>query len=302
MITVLLISLLASHLLCMNVSSAGPLLCLVLNRKRTPGDESQPDRTAVQLAMWSLLLLFIGTALGIALGYVQIASGDISLSGVFPLFANKIRWGILELICSAGWMLGYWGWLRWKPPTGSVMRWLHNLLAVLASTNLLYHFPPLLTIMSKAASGEIAITEHVDAATFRELCYTPNVLAHALHFLFASIAVAGVFTMMLANRSENPERPVVLGARAALVATSLQLPAGIWLLFVTPAASQAKLMGGDGIATMLFAGSLFCVFYLLHHLSTLAFGEVDQRAPMRCAALLIGVVWMMTGVLHFIRI
>ena len=126
--------------------------------------------------------------------------------------------------------------------------------------------------MSKVACGEITVTEEVDAATFRGFFYTPNVLAHTLHFWWASIAVSGVFLFWLTRKYNNPQPYVLVGARVALAATALQLPTGLWLLLVTPPQSQSKLVGGDGLTTGLFVASLIGTFYLLQNLATLALG------------------------------
>ena len=90
-------------------------------------------------------------------------------------------------------------------------RFLHGSLALLAATNLLYHFPPLLTIMTMSAGGEIELAGEVDAATFRQLFSTPNVLAHTLHFWLASVAVSGVVVFWLARRLADRNRIMSLG-------------------------------------------------------------------------------------------
>lgn len=301
MVTFVLILLLAGHLLCMNVSSAAPLLCIwFADRKAVSGDSASRE-VAQQLAVWSVFLLVVGIAIGLIVGVLSTLTGDSRLVDTFPFFRRKIGWGVLELLCSLVWMLGYWAWLKWKTPQHIVTRFLHGVLALMAATNLLYHFPPLLTVMSRVACGEIAVTEEVDAAAFRSLFYTPNVLAHTLHFWWASIAVSGIFLFWLTRRSEDSRPFVLVGARVALAATALQLPTGLWLLFVTPPESQSRMVGGDSLATGLFVASLISAFYLLQNLATLALGEIEQNLPKRCGWLLLATVVMMTGTLHLLR-
>ena len=298
MFTVISVLLLSAHLMCMNVSSAGPLLCVWLARRNA---HQASAKLAKSLSLWTVWLLLAGIVLGLALGLGAMWRGDRSLVDVLPFFKHKIAWGIVELSCSLGWMTGYWAWLRWRPPTGRATRYAHAGLAVLSATNLLYHFPILLTVMSRCASGEIAVDEHVNAAMFRALAWQPNVMAHAVHFWLASIAVSGVFLFWLVRKEEEAESFLVLGARVALVATALQLPVGLWLLFVTPQEAQTRLVGGDALTSGLFVVSLFCAFYLLQNLASIAFGEVSERLLKRSAALLIVTVVLMSGTLHLIR-
>ena len=262
--------LLALHLLCMNVSSAGPLLCIWLHWRGTRNDDAGSVRMAREMAFWSVLSLVVGSLLGVAVGYLSMVSGDRRLVEILPLFRDKIGWGVLELLCSSVWMLGYWVWLKFLPPKRTVATWLHRSLAVLSATNLLYHFPPLLTVMAQTSRGRYQIDEPVTAAAFRRLIYTPEVLAHTSHFLLASIAVSGVFLWWLARRLDEPKPMYVQGARVALLATVLQIPAGIWLLTVIPAAAQSRLLlGGSGAGRIRLFILAFLQISLLRRLNYL---------------------------------
>lgn len=298
MFALISILLLSAHLLCMNVSSAGPVLCIWLAK-----DKQQ--RTAVQLAerlaLASLCLLLVGTMLGLLLGWTTVIGGDRRLLEVLPFFRRKIGWGLLELLCSLTWLLGYWAWLKWRPPRSRLAGICHAGLAVLSTTNLLYHFPPLLTVMSKAASGEIEISEPVDAAAFRSLFCTPNVLAHSLHFVWASFAVSGVYLFSLAKRMQDPSAFLAFGARIALATTVMQLPTGLWLVLTTSPLSQARLVGGEVLPTMLFGASVLAAFFLLQELALLAWGEASESNRKKSTWLLVSTVVMMTGTLHLMR-
>jgi len=263
------------------------------------GDE-QARNVCRQLAFWTTWLLPVGMILGIGLGFTHFAAGDTALFDIWPLFRRKIFWGILEVLCSFFWMLAYWAWfIRW-PPKGRTSRFFHGLLAVMSATNLLYHFPPLLTVMRKTAHGELTFSGPVSAADFRAVAYLPSVLAHSLHFWLASAAVSGVFLFWLTRHSADHDRFVRLGARIALGATLLQFPSGIWLLFATPQAAQSRLIGGHGLATALFLASLLGAFYLLQELATLAMGEVSAKQTKRTAALLVALVVSMSATLQLL--
>ena len=296
-----LILLLAAHLLCMNVSSAGPLLCIWYADRKANSTKPWAQNIALSLSKWTVILLLLGVALGLALGTTSMLVGESQLVETLPLFRRKIVWGIVELFCSLGWMLGYWFWLKRRPPQGFTARFLHGGLAVLSATNLLYHFPPLLTVMTKAARGDLEVTEPVTAATFRGLVYQPIVMAHTLHFWWASLAVSGVFLFWLARKNEHAQEITQFGAGVALAATVLQLPTGLWLLFVTPAQSQSKLVGGDALITSLFLFSMVAAYLLVQNLAVLALGDYDGKLPKRCGWLMLATVVMMSGTLHLLR-
>ena len=300
---IVMMVLLAAHLLCMNISSAAPLLCVWFADIRC-ATRSEADREMAQLlAVSSIGMLFLGITLGLANGTISFLLGDRSLLETLPHFQRKIFWGILELICSFVWMLAYSAWLKWRPPRQRIAAFLHGTLAVMSATNLLYHFPPLMSVMSKVANGEISVSGDVDAGTFRSLAFTPNVMALTLHFAWASLAVTGMFLFWLARNQEPPEKTkyVTLGARVACIATAFQLPTGLWLLFATPSTTQARLMGGEPLTACLFLGSLIAAFYLLQCLAILSFGEYDRKLVSRSSWLMITTVFLMSATLHLLR-
>jgi len=301
LVDISLIALLAGHLICMNIASVGPLLCVLLLRPAIRTGFEDASRIAAQLALWSVGLLLLGIIVGVALGFLAWAAGERSLVQILPEFGRKITWGVLEIICSLGWMLGYWIWLKRRLPQSLVARYLHAGLAVLSATNLLYHFPPLLTVMTQAATGEIVVTQAVDAATFRKLALNPNVMAHTVHFWLACGAVSSVFLFWLVRKLERPEPYFALGGRIALGATLLQIPTGCWLLIVCPPALQSRLTGGHVIATSLFIASLVCVFLLLQNLATLVIGEADRKPARKATIYMAATVILMTGALHYLR-
>jgi hypothetical protein len=178
---------------------------------------------------------------------------------------------------------------------------MHASLAVLSATNLLYHFPGLLTVMSKAAYGEIEVPQTITAATFRHLVFSPDVIAHSVHFTLASIAVTGVFLTWIAGRGLEAAPFRLLGARIALAATLAQIPSGVALLVLTPTIAQTRLLGADSFALGLFIGSMVSVFFLLQDLSMLAFGDAPPGTTSRCRWILILTVLLMTGALRMSR-
>lgn len=285
---------LSAHLLCMNVCSAGPLLCIWLNRKQATADSKA---VGLDLAWHCLWLLAIGIVLGLLLGTTSWAFGDRDLLDALPLFRSKVLWGIAEIGCSFGWLWGYWAWLKWRPPTSTLTRILHASLPILSATNLLYHFPPLMTLLSQAANGDLVISEPLDSAAYRALVFTPHVMAHALHIWLASFAVSGVFLFWLTRNLTAPEPFYLLGSRVALVATLAQIGSGVWLLLATPADKQSQLLGSDLWTTGLLVVSILAAFQLLQQLAAMAFGDTEKKLARHCGWLMIATVTLMTAVL-----
>jgi len=292
-----LVLLLAFHLMCMNVCSAGPLICVWLHRKA-----SSPDAKlcALKLARSSYWALVVGILSGLTLGVLTWLSGDHTLVDTLPFFRSKVNWGIAELMCSLVWTLAYWAWMNWRPPVGALARFAHAGLAVLTATNLLYHFPSLMTVLSNVAAGDIEVTSHVDSRAFRTLIYSPNVLAHSLHIWIASFAVSGVYLFFLARKLDAPRPIFVTGARIALAATLAQIGSGFWLIIAIPPHQQSQLLGGNLWATGLLLLSMLAAFQLLQLLATLALGDFEEGLPKRIFKMMVVTVVLMSGTLHML--
>ena len=90
-------------------------------------------------------------------------------------------------------------WTRWRNRP-----WLHGLFAVLAATNLLYHFPPLMVVLNALAVRPEMVTEPIiTRPIYRELMLRPDVLSQSLHFVVASVAAAGVALVVVAWRQRT---------------------------------------------------------------------------------------------------
>ncbi|MEO2022659.1 MAG: hypothetical protein ABGX05_12635, partial [Pirellulaceae bacterium] len=209
------------------------------------------------------------------------------------------HFGVWEWLFSAGLLYGYrWSWRDATTccPAKRRLRWL---LPLLASTNLLYHFPPLFLIFSQLDPAGEALT----SAQFRARLVDGYVVARTLHFCLAALAVTGIALVVFAlKQSRGSEsnvdsvRPARWGARLALVATLLQLPAGIWIVLEMGPGAQRQLMGGSLVATGLFGLSLIGALALIHYLSAIAFGKFRREVAVRTISLMILIVLLMTVV------
>jgi hypothetical protein len=287
--------LLAVHLLAMNVASAGPLVGAWLAWRGE--QDSAHSRRVFRTSLYALL---VGSLLGGSL-LVWPSDGLREALGRFP--ADAYWFGALELLFSTACMavLAFGG-------TPIVRRsWLVGGLAVASATNLLYHFPPLMAVLGElAADPAWAKADVIDRAALLQLWARPEVISLWAHFVFASIAVSCVATMLPTRSSslEEREEPASrvdrrLGA-VALVVSALQIPVGLWLLGTTGVGERDLILGGGLIATLCFGGGVLAALWLLQTLLAVTLGE-GRSAVLRSAALLVAVTVLMTATLRATR-
>jgi hypothetical protein len=124
------------------------------------------------------------------------------------------------------------------------------------------------------------------------------------------VAAAGVGLMLVATRlpaaaasqgSPVSEELLRIGAWSALWPTLLQWVAGVIVLAQLSPAAREALLGGDMVATTLFALALVASLGLLHVLAAAALGPAQPQAALRSAGLLALVVLLMVGTLQRAR-
>jgi hypothetical protein len=184
------------------------------------------------------------------------------------------------------------------------------LLAILAATNVLYHFPPLFTMLSLMSTRPELADAPLDRSLYVELFTDTETLARVAHHWLSSITTAGVALMLLATRrsrtqtetpTESIDWPAIFAARIALCATVLQLPTGLWLLLASPAKAQSQLLGGEISTTLLFATAILTMVVLLQNLAAAALGDSSRSTAVKTALLLLTVLLLMAYVLHRTR-
>jgi hypothetical protein len=295
---------LALHLACMNAATGGPLVCVWLDWRERRGD-GVAGRAGRFLAGWSVLLFVAGLALGLATA-VLVWNLEFwrELRALLP---SRIFWGYWELGFSFVLMAGHWGWWRMAPGK-SLARVGRSLAAVLASTNLLYHFPPLFVVAAMVASGEAASLGEINDATFPRLIWRGEVFALTVHFWLASLAVTGVLLAGYALREndgspeeQTPAKAARWGGLIALVSTLLQIPVGLWLMMVLPPLRQNQLLGGNLAGTSLLAAGVLIAVFLLHVLAGMTLGDTRRATILRAAVLILSVIVVMTAVLRWSR-
>lgn len=297
------IVLLAAHLMCMNVAAGAPLVAVWLEWKDRRGDAIAP-RAARYLAKCAAVALLAGSVLGLALGWLRWTPEYQTIWQV--QLADKLRWGIRELIVSLVTLLIYLVWRRVELPTrfGFIGR---SCLLLLTGTNLLYHFPPLLIVANKFADGAIPRSIEipgniVTAQVFRQLMLLDETPALWIHFGLASIAMGGLVLLGLSLRrlksDEDPrgaKRIAAWGGWSAFIPTCLQLLVGLWLLVATPPDMQSQLTGSALGPTACLITSLVLVVWLLRELAEVTLGEPTRGGLIRAMIAMTLVIVLMTA-------
>jgi hypothetical protein len=305
MLETLMSILLTAHLLAVNVAGAGPLLAIWLHRRCYRHGDTAAGEIGRRLAKVSVSLLTLGILLGALLLGLMWQSGATTYFDSLRLFpARKYWYTLAELLFYYACM---WPYISLWDRCGARRFW-HGLLAVLAATNLLYHFPPLMSVIAVIATRPEWQETVVTPGVFRTMMLDNEVLARVAHVWLASLATAGVAVMLIAARTTaaGSEKigsawAAIFGARIALVTTLAQLLVGVWLLVAVSARAQAALLGGDLWTTGLLLMSISAALGLMHQLATIAIGEVNRRSIIRSAMLLATIVLLMSGTLRRIQ-
>lgn len=296
---------LSIHLILMNFASVAPLLAIWLDVRSTRQGNEQIASIGRTIGLWSILALILGILVGLIQGVLIWLQGDeVYFQAVDSVWDSKIIYGFWEIAFSIVCIAGYLAWWRFAKRAQTWQRVLSRLLAVLAATNLLYHFPTLFTILGLIARGEVEVEAPVDSSQFRSLLVHGEVIWFTLHFWFASFAVSGVITgMMCLRKLPEGERESTAGTAflIALISTLLQIPVGFVLTTTLNSAQQSRLMGGDTLCTAMFALSVGLAFWLMHHLAGLAFFDRSRSKANMALLTLAGTIVLMTATMLLSR-
>lgn len=284
-----------------NVASAGPVVAAWLDWREGRGD-GLAGRAGRYLAAAGLIGLLAAAGLGVLL-FVLV--WDDGYREAFSRLRPRVFAGIGELAFSLILMLAQWLWWKSQPTAGKAVRVVRGLLGVLAGTNLLYHFPVLFAVMSKAAGGGVPGDGAIRGSAFLQELVSGEVLSKSVHVWLASFAIAGLmligFALKASRTGETAEevrRVTRWGASIALLATLLQIPVGLWLITQLPRPAVRSLMGQDMISTILFLVSVGLVFPLGHWLAAAAMREVPRKTLVRIMIAMTLIVVLMSGVLY----
>lgn len=294
---------LAVHFMAVNVAAAGPLVCIWLHRRATRGD-ALADACGRRLARWSFWGLVVGLGLGVSsLAIDWLGADDRYFQSFLTFPRRKLHFAAAEILCSLVWTGLYAALWRkgQKHPN-----W-HALLGVLTATNLLYHFPPLLSVIA-VASTRPEMLEVLQTQSTAHWMQHPEIASRTVHVWLSSFAVTGVVLLAFAARwlKDEVQAPaarklMAAAARIALMPTLLQILVGLWLLLTLPAGAQASLMGADLLGTSLLGISILAALALMHVLSAGAMGEGDRKLSRQAMVLMAIIVVLMSATLRRVR-
>jgi len=285
----------------MNLAAAGPLICIWLHWRASRRRDELADAAGRRLAWLSLWSLVAGTVLGGGLLGVSLVAEPKYFSVLAGFGAHKLWFLLAELGCSLLWTGLYAAlWNRAKRYSPA-----HATVALLSITNLLYHFPPMMSAVALVDTRP-AMAEEITAMTAIGWLQVPEILSRSVHVWLASLAVSGLALAILAMQrsaaaTDADRRLAAAGARIALVPTVFQLLVGMWVLLTLPRRAAGGLMGGDLPATTLLCVSVLLSLLLLHLLGAIAMGEVTRQSVTRCALVMLLVVLCMSAVLRRVR-
>ena len=294
----------AAHLLAMNLATAGPLLCLGLQIAERRGDRTA-GHIGRRLARWSNVALVQGIVLGLFALLLAWWYRSASLEAAAKMIPySRFTFGVAELLFYLICQGAYAGLWRDDLSQASSRRfWGTWCLALLAGSNLAYHFPPLFSMLGSFSTRSAQWGQTV---RFTEALFDPEVAALSLHFLIASLAVGGVVIAWTACHKLPLDDPGAArwqqrGGWLALGATGVQLLSGVWLLAVLDAPLRDAVLGEMPGATFAFLISLVAVFGLIHQLANIALSVAAPREIHRAIAYLAAVVVLMVAALHEMR-
>jgi hypothetical protein len=314
------ILLLAMHFLAVDITMAGPLACIWLAWRESRHRDRLAGVLHVETARGSLVALAVGIAVGcLELAILWLAGDRDFWRAVAAVAPGRLWFSLAELIFFALCMAGY---LRLAGRPTRRPR-LAAILALLASFDLMAHFPPLFTMLNLLADRPSLFGQRLESPLYRSLLADPEVLSMTAHVYLAAIAVTAVLIMDRAARlaaapvapsaaegdsestpagqAETPSAVVLGSARVALLATLLQLPVGVSVMLCVPNRLRDALMGEDLLATLPFACGLLATLGLLHTLAAVALGDRDPRQVRRSLVLMLATVLFMTATLQRVR-
>lgn len=285
LLDLLLIPVMTGHLLAVGLAGSLPFVCIWLEWRESRRGDELAGRLGRQLARHSLAWLTLGIGLGLLSVFLAWRQAESSYFAAWEFIPrSRFEFGVAELAffyVFMFWYLRSWG--RFRQPI-----W-HRLIAVLAATDLLYHFPPLF-----AAIAALAARPELRGTRFVHLLVDPEVFTRTLHHWLASLALCAGYTCWcvqrlpdLGSHSESATRLKKGAARLALAAACLQLPVGFALVVLLPDVERGPLLGGDWLAAGLMAAGLFTALGLLHHLAAIAFGGGDAGEVRRALLLVV---------------
>lgn len=300
-----LMTVLAAHLLAANVATAGPFVCMWLQRRAGRGD-ALAGTLAKQLAGWSVVTLLFAAVTGlmqmmlVAKVYPHVFHATVALikpsryyASVGELVFSLVLYGVYYAMVGPG-----------LSSAGSGKKFIAGALALLSGLNTAWHFPTLFALLGTLSTRPEVWGQEI--SVMKGLA-DGEVLSLSFHFLFASVAVTGLLLATLAQQviatkgTTDDRRYVRAGGLLAVVPTVLQIGIGLWLLMETAEPARKMLMGRDTRATVLFLLAVVSALMLMHRLASIALGRQKPNGLRNAWMTLVTTVWIMCAVQQVMR-
>ena len=121
----------------------------------------------------------------------------------------------------------------------------------------------------------------------------PTFIPRFLHFVFASLAVGGLFSALLARFGRGTPEGLASGMKLFTTATMLQMASGLWWLFTLDRPVMLRFMGDSVFATALFVFAVALTFPAL--------SAGFRQKPLAATGWLIAAILTMSGVRAVVR-
>lgn len=295
------------HLLVIAVAAAGPLLCIPLNAKQL----NRKDLTERD-AYWTLgttlsrhanRALIIGSLFGLIVAGI-IWNDDFHQR--CHVLKSRFMYAGIEWVFSCVLLLITHRWWS-KRPDGLKSFVFRSLLIVLATTNLLYHFPIIFMLVHEIPDNVVA--DLVSSGTelsrqqFYEYAFSSSMLARWLHIVVSMLMISFAYLAMISLRfagdtndvaRETAVRIVRWSARNMLIMLFAQI--GLGLMALMTMKNSRLVMGGDVMVTALFGGAMCLLLLQIQQWTALMSRKIDPQAVARAVTTLIALFSCMTAV------
>ena len=295
------------HLLVIAVAAAGPLLCIPLNAKQLNRKDSL-ERDAY----WTLgttLSRHANTALIIGSVFGLIVAGIIwndDLHDRCHVLKSRFVYAGIEWVFSCVLLLISHQWWS-NRPDGLKSFLFRSLLIVLATTNLLYHFPIIFMLVREIPDTVVVDLKSSGAELsrqqFYEYAFSGSMLARWWHIVVSMLMISFGYLAMISLRfardatgaaRETAVRIVRWTARNMLILLFAQI--GLGLMALMTMKNSQSVMGGDVIVTALFGGAMCLLLLQIQQWTALLSRKIDPRAVARAVTTLIALFSCMTAV------
>lgn len=288
----LLVLVFSLHLVCMNLAAGGLLVAsgveLIAGR-----DAERAAKLSAKLASHAILGLVAGAALG-ALMLLYFWSAN--YQDIFLRRLGTRPWFSLVQVAFSLVLHGImWRWT--KASIAGKGRYWRAALAVVSSTNLIYHFPTLFAIVAEIAGTSTPESPVIERRQFYAFLGSGPILSHAAHFFFAALATSGIVGAIFVRDEAAPGLLRRFCTGVALISTVLQIPVGIMVYMTLPAAAQRGLIGDNLPLSVAFLASLAAALWLMQSLMSQMATDAPKNRSIWSGAVLVLTILLMSGVL-----